>query len=371
MALSRIGSFCTYNFSNSQLPWPLFKPLQVPEGNGAAEKKLENHRLDCDQLLHRNQVPQVFRKPYIIEGYRKTETTFVSACQYAFRWNNDVGNFWTHFIPLCIFIPWFFLEWKWRIDFTDPYFSPLACMWVGTWCCTLFSSIAHLFGSVSYKVSSICFFLDYVGISVLILGGGLCSYFYQLPLGSALLAYKYPLLTCNLLLVVGATLLTCLSRFYWHRYRFVIRTATFLFPYLTVSSPNFIRIFMVCVPTGKDCTLESAFLYVLREGVMCVAVFFYATKIPERCAPGKFDYLFNSHQLFHIVTALHMFLVLTTCPIDAMSRKEALSQFESIAPDFWTTFGVFGIGTTGCLLVVTVLGCLLISGTLKTNLKAD
>ncbi|XP_041379377.1 progestin and adipoQ receptor family member 3-like, partial [Gigantopelta aegis] len=29
-------------------------------------------------------------------------------------------------------------------------------------------------------------------------------------------------------------------------------------------------------------------------------VFFYSSKIPERFSPGKFDYLFHSHQLFHV-----------------------------------------------------------------------
>ena len=356
MALS--GTFAQL----SQLPWLLFRPPQRPEGSEAAEKKLH-------QLLHRNQVPPTFREPYIIGGYRETDTTFTYAFQSAFKWSNDVGNFWTHFIPLCIIVPWFFLEWKWRTDFTDPYFYPLACLWAGACCCTLFSSIAHLYRCVSYKVSSICFFLDYVGISMLILGGGLGAYFYHLPLGSTLFEYKYLLLMHNLLLVIGATIITGLSRFYWHRYRFAIRIATFLFPYLTTSYPNFIRIFIVCLPTGKDCTLDSILYYIFKEIFIFIAVFFYATKIPERYAPsGKFDYLFHSHQLFHIMASLQVFLLLYSAPIDAMSRKEALSQFEAtIWPNFLTTFGVFGIGAIGCLLTVIVLGYLVISGSLKPS----
>ena len=344
-----------------QLPWLLFKPLQGPEGSEAAEKMVH-------QLLHRNQVPPIFREPYIIEGYRKPDTTFMYACKSAFRWSNDVGNFWTHFIPLCIFILWFVLEWKWRIDFTDPYFYPLACLWVGSFCCTLFSSIAHLLGCMSYKINSICFFLDYVGISALVLGGGIAAYFYCLPLGSTLLVYKYPLLTSNLLLVFGATLLTGLSRFYWYHYRFAIRIATFLFPYLTTSYPSFIHMLTTCLPTSKDCTVDNAFHYILKETIIFVAIFFYITKIPERYAPGKFDYVLHSHQFFHIMSALQMCFLLYSVPIDAISRRKALSQFEAITPDFLTTFGVFGIGTIGCLLIVIVLGSLVISGSLKPNI---
>lgn len=354
MALS--GAFAQI----SQLPWLLFKPVHVPEGSEAVNNKTQ-------QLLHRNQVPPIFREPYIIEGYRRTGTTFIYACQSAFRWNNDAGNFWTHFIPMCVCTVWFILEWKWRIDFTNPYFYPLACLWAGACCCTLFSSIAHLLGCVSYKVSSICFFLDYVGISMLTMGGGITAYFYHLPLHSTLLAYKHPLLTFNLLLAICATLLTGLSKFYWHRYHFAIRIASFLFPYLNTSYPNFIRIFTMCLPTGKDCTMDSAFFYILKETIILVAVFFYITKIPERCAPGKFDYVLHSHQLFHVMTALQVFLLLYSIPIDAVTRKEALSRCEALTPDFWTTFGVFGIGTVGCLLIVIVLGSLVVQGNLKPN----
>ena len=346
------------------IPWQLLKPLQTP--------KVEENT--THQLLHRNQVPPIFREPYIVEGYRKTDTNFAYACKSAFRWSNDIGNVWTHFIPFCIFFVWFFLEWKWRIDFTDPYYYPLACLWAGSCCYTLFSSTAHLLGCVSSKVRTICFFLDYLGIAIYLLGGGLTAFFYHLPLGSTILTYKYPLLTYNLIMAIGATLISGLSRFYWHRYRFVIRITTFLFPYFTTSYPNLIRVFIVCIPTGEDCTTDSAILGILREIITLLSVFFYITKIPERCAPGKFDYTFQSHQLFHVTSALQTFLLLYSIPIDAVTRREALTQFEAAAPDLLTTFGVFGVGTMGCLLIVIVLGSLVIRGSLKPtvdHLKED
>jgi len=40
-----------------------------------------------------------------------------------------------------------------------------------------------------------------------------------------------------------------------------------------------------------------------------------ASRIPERIAPGKFDYLFASHQIFHVCVVMaaltHWFCVLT------------------------------------------------------------
>lgn len=88
----------------------------------------------------------------------------------------------------------------------------------------------------------------------------------------------------------------------------------------------------------------------------------------ERCAPGKFDHLFHSHQFFHIMSALQILLLLYSIPIDAVStRREALNQFETTSPDPLATFGVLGVGIIGCLSIVIILGGLVISGSLKSN----
>ncbi|XP_041379376.1 heptahelical transmembrane protein 2-like [Gigantopelta aegis] len=40
--------------------------------------------------------------------------------------------------------------------------------------------------------------------------------------------------------------------------------------------------------------------YLLMYCLTLTTVFFFVSKIPERFSPGKFDYLFHSHQLFHV-----------------------------------------------------------------------
>ena len=338
--------------------WQLLKPLQPPNMSG---KK-------TNELLHRNDVPPMFREPFVIEGYRKTDTTFTYAFKAVFKWSNDAGNFWTHFIPFCIFILWFVLEWKWRIDFTDPYYYPLACLWAGACCYTLFSSTAHLLGCVSYKIRTICFFLDYLGIAMYTLGGGIMVYFYHLPFGSVFYGYKYPLLAYYVCLTIGATLITSLSRFYWHRYRFIIRVLAFFLPYVNTSYPIVIRLLTVCIPTGKECVVETLHLHVINEILIFFIAFFFVTKIPERFAPGKFDYIFQSHQLFHITAASQTLLIFYMMPIDTIARREGLSQYDAMQADFLTTFGVFGIAFVGSLVVVALLGVLVVKDILKVNL---
>lgn len=339
--------------------WQLLKPLQPPSASG---KK-------ASELLHRNQVPPMFREPYIIKGYRPTDTTFSYAFKAIFRWHNDVGNFWTHFIPFCIFVIWFLLEWKWRTDFTDPYFYPLACLWAGSCCYTLFSSTAHLLGCVSYRVRTICFFLDYLGIAMYTIGGGIMAFFYHLSLGSVFYDYKYPILSYYVVLTICATLLTSLSRFYWYRYRFIIRVLAFFLPYVNTTYPIAIRMLTVCIPTRSDCVMETLFLHVINGMLVLLLSFFFVSKIPERFAPGKFDYVFQSHQLFHVSAAIETMVVFYMIPIDAAVRREIQSEYDAIRPDFFTTFGMFGIAFLGSLLVVVLLGGLVLKDILKPNLN--
>ncbi|KAF2150482.1 HlyIII-domain-containing protein [Myriangium duriaei CBS 260.36] len=48
---------------------------------------------------------------------------------------------------------------------------------------------------------------------------------------------------------------------------------------------------------------RSGLYYYLGEGaVVAVAALVYATRFPESLAPGKFDIVFSSHQIFHVLT---------------------------------------------------------------------
>ena len=201
------------------------------------------------------------------------------------------------------------------------------------------------------------------------LGGGISAFFYHLSLGSNFYAYKYPVLAYYVILTMGATLLTSLSRFYWHRYRFIIRVLAFFLPYVNSTYPIAIRVLTVCIPTGKDCAMETLYLHFVSGLLILLLSFFFVTKIPERLAPGKFDYIFQSHQLFHLTAAAQIVVVLYMIPIDAVLRREIQSEYDEITPDFFTTFGVFGMAFLGSLVVVALLGVLVLKDILKPNLN--
>ena len=206
-----------------------------------------------------------------------------------------------------------------------------------------------------------------MGIALYTLGGGIMVYYYHLPLGSVFYQYKYPLLVYKVSLAIVATLLTCLSRFYWQKYRFAIRVLAFFLPYVSTSYPIATRVLTVCIPKGEECVMETLYLHTFNEFLTFFIAFFFVTKIPERFAPGKFDYVFQSHQLFHVTAAIQTLLIFYMMAIDTSVRRESLSKYDVIAPDFFSTFGMFIIAAIGCLFVVVVLGILVMKEILVSS----
>ena len=71
------------------------------------------------------------------------------------------------------------------------------------------------------------------------------------------------------------------------------------------------------------------------------AIIFFVTKIPEEINPGRYDYYFQSHQLFHMLVVIKTTLVYYCIPIDASIRRAdlewsdcCLSSVESVIIPF-------------------------------------
>lgn len=319
------------------------------------------------QLLHRSQIPAVYKEPFIIGGYRKPDCSYFECLKYSFVLHNDTINFWSHFVPFWVWLLWLYLL-SYSIDFTDPYFYPLLCFWAGACSYVLFSSIAHLFGSKSFTVRTVCFILDYLGIAMYTYGGSLLIFFHQQPTSSIFIPYKWPILLGNMISAITASVLCGLSRFFWVKQRFVVRAGAFVVPYITAIAPFLYR-FLVCVFTGQECIFETLYLHVLTNALISVLIFFFVTKIPERFVPGRFDYIGQSHQLFHLtavtITTIQMYML----PIDAVLRREELSRIPGLAPDVYSTFLPFTIVQVIGLAVVTLFGVLVTKRILISNKK--
>ncbi|XP_028257213.1 membrane progestin receptor gamma-B isoform X2 [Parambassis ranga] len=286
-----------------------------------------------------NQVPKVFHEDSIISGYRHPRSSATDCILSLFQLTNETLNIWTHFLPT-----WYFL-WKlvtvvlmqtaWQDSFTWPMVIFLLS------CCIypLASSCAHTFSSMSVRARHICFFFDYGALSFYSLGSAIIYSAYVFPdkwVNSSFHQWYIPIAVAN---TVICTNLACYSRFPEHqspKFSKFLRVVAFAFPYLFDSIPLFYRVFL-CV--GEGCTdSDTNILHYYHIALAFLTGFLFATHLPERLAPGSFDYIGHSHQLFHVCGVLGTHFQMQALEQDMVTRRPWLLN-HSIPITFANSLG--------------------------------
>ncbi|XP_029933644.1 membrane progestin receptor gamma-B-like isoform X2 [Myripristis murdjan] len=295
------------------------------------------------QVFTINQVPKVFHEDSIISGYRHPRSSATDCILSLFQLTNETLNIWTHFLPT-----WYFL-WKlmtvvviqtaWQDTFTWPLVVYLLS------CCIypLASSCAHTFSSMSARARHICFFFDYGALSYYSLGSAVTYSAYVFPdkwVGSVFHRCYLPVALVN---SVICTSLACYSRFPEYqspKFGKILRVFAFAHPFLFDNIPLFYRVF-VCV--GEGCTdNDTNILHYYHIGLAFLTGFLFATHLPERLAPGSFDYIGHSHQLFHVCGILGTHFQMQAIEQDMVTRRHWL-QTQSLPVSFANSLGVAGL----------------------------
>ncbi|KAI7814200.1 membrane progestin receptor gamma-B [Triplophysa rosa] len=293
-----------------------------------------------------HQVPKAFHEDSIISGYRHPRSSATDCVLSLFQLTNETLNVWTHFLPT-----WYFL-WKlmtvlltenvWYEEYTWPLLVYLFS------CCVypLASSCAHTFSTMSTRARHICYFFDYGALSLYSLGSAISYSAYVIPdawVNSTFHTCYIPIAVFNSIL---STSLACYSRLgfsflhYTHNIddRFsereslnwskVFRVLAFTYPYLFDNIPLFYRL-VLCV--GEGCTDNEANSFHVQHTLLAFLTgFLFATHLPERLAPGRFDYIGHSHQLFHVCGVIGTHFQMKAIETDMVLRR---SQLLISAPD--------------------------------------
>lgn len=138
----------------------------------------------------------------------------------------------------------------------------------------------------------------------------------------------------------------------------VLRTTAFAYPFLFDNLPLFYRL-QLCWGRTHSCgqeALSSSHAYHL----LCALLtgFLFAARLPERLAPGRFDYIGHSHQLFHICAVLGTHFQLEAVLVDMGSRRAWLTMQEP----------TLGLEATMATLSLAVIGNLLIIAAFTASL---
>ena len=319
----------------------------------------------AEELLHRDKISPVFREAYIINGYRRPDSSWWQCIKYTTIFHNDFNNFWSHFLTLWVWLYWLYCT-SFQLDLLDPYWYPLVTLYASGCICVLCSSIAHAFACKSLKVRQICFMTDYQGISTYAFGGGIAYYFYERPIDGWISEYKWTFVCIYVLLAINGTLMCSLSRYFLKKQRYILRAASYVLPFLAGCYPFYLRL-STCIYNSDQCIYETLPYHFITFLTSFLMAFFFVSKLPERFSPGTFDYVCSSHQLFHITAVLMTSLQLYILPIDATIRRPRLPTDPYYWPDFNSTILPFLIVAMAGAGIVAVLSTLVVKGILVSN----
>ncbi|KAL8168335.1 hypothetical protein V2J09_009834 [Rumex salicifolius] len=171
-----------------------------------------------------------------------------------------------------------------------PFFAFLG----GAMLCLLSSSICHLLSCHSERMTYIMLRLDYAGIAALI-----STSFYP-PVYYSFLCHPF---FCNLYLgfitIFGIiTILVSLLPVFQHPEYRAMRASLFFGMGVSGALPILHKLFLFW---NQPEALHTTGYEVLMGVFYGVGALVYATRVPERWMPGKFDIAGHSHQLFHIL----------------------------------------------------------------------
>ncbi|XP_057449647.1 heptahelical transmembrane protein 4-like isoform X2 [Lotus japonicus] len=164
----------------------------------------------------------------------------------------------------------------------------------GAMFCLLASSFCHLLSCHSERVSYIMLRLDYAGIAALI-----ATSFYP-PVYYSFMCYPF---FCNLylgfitLLGIATILASLLPVFQTPEFR-TFRASLFFGMGLSGAGPILHKLFLFW---GEPEVFHTTGYEILMGALYGLGALVYATRIPERWMPGKFDIAGHSHQLFHVL----------------------------------------------------------------------
>ena len=308
------------------------------------------------KLLRFNHVPNDFREPFIVSGYRSCRSSVATCILSAFSLTNETINFWTHFLTCGLFM-WMYTQWLWHeLSFDiDPFTFPMQVYLASVCLYMIVSSTAHLFNCMSERVRHICFFFDYGALSIYSLACAILYNTYVFPkclINSTYHQAFVPICVFNALL---CTVLACLSRLVAGiKLQKLFRVTAFVTPYLFCSFPLIYRI--VFCEVHDDCH-SDAIHYHTYQFIMCAAtILIYASHFPEILAPGQFDIIGHSHQLFHIISSYATYLQLQGNIIDMKNRRLYLLSAIPM-PTLVNTAGIVLMVIVINLVIIGVFTC--------------
>ncbi|XP_063269143.1 membrane progestin receptor gamma isoform X1 [Prinia subflava] len=124
------------------------------------------------------------------------------------------------------------------------------------------------------------------------------------------------------------------------------RTLAFVYPYIFDSIPIFYRLSR---SAAGSCSEASLPLHSRHSLCALLTFLSFTSRLPERLAPGSFDFIGHSHQVFHVCGILGTLFQLEAVSVDMAERRGRLPLPSSLE-----TFGSLGMGAAASLAILGI-----------------
>ncbi|XP_076002998.1 membrane progestin receptor beta-like [Genypterus blacodes] len=281
---------------------------------------LASHLPSLPSTVQDLDVPILFRKKFILSGYRPVGLSWRCYVLSLFQMHNQTINVWSHLLAV-VFITARFTGQGVSLDVAS---LPLVLYVLSAITHLSCSAAAHLLQSRSERTQYSLSFLDYVGVSIYQYGCALALYLYS----SAPVWTQSFLRAC--LFLPGSALLAwlscascCYAKFRFHRQSLLHRK---LFKVVPVCVAYLVLLSLVTHRLAMSNWSGSAALplHGLQVALFLLASIFFCFPIPECFSPGHYDLVGHAHQLFHLLQALCMLAQQEALFRDFLWRRAAL-----------------------------------------------
>ncbi|NXG54656.1 PAQR6 protein, partial [Hemiprocne comata] len=280
------------------------------------------------QIFRVHQVPRIFWEDGIMSGYRHPKSSALDCVLSSFQMTNETVNIWTHFLPTWYFVWRFLVLWS-SLDLCwEPFHWPLLIYLLLVCLYPFASSCAHTFSSMSARARHICYFCDYGALSLYSLGETLQDRGGDKDHGI--------LESLRLEKTSKVTKSSCQPNTAMNIHHI----------------PNcHIHSLLFCFwSNGAWSEAVAGYCYHLLFALL--TAFLFTSHLPERLAPGRFDYIAgHSHQLFHISAVLGTHFQLEAVLCDVGSRRAWL-RGRSPPTGLPGTFGTAGLALLGNVAII-------------------
>jgi len=266
-----------------------------------------NQRYDtqdsCDCCKHaimystpETHVPKYMQYSYIVAGYRMN-LSFLSSLSSLFRLHNETFNIWTALISFVVFL-WIGVNMIFFVGDEMTFWEKAAyVVYTLSAIYTFLNSLLfHWFNCISHNHHECLLRMDISGIGFLICGSYYPPIYYAFQNHSNFGVFYLATITIGCLLTSMILLFPKFSEERYSMFRVTVLSATGLFGIIPLIHLFFLHEGGLSNPIFYAKVMAVLELY-LWYGV---AVFFYASKFPERFfKPGRFDIVGCSHQFWH------------------------------------------------------------------------